>query len=228
MGWSYVVFSSLSVLLCGCPPNTDSGDGNPASVRGVQRPVIEGVPFDPWRLELGDHFQPQPSGDHDDPNMVRLLATEKPFDELLVVERSPDGGVFSIAGYLAGPDDQGEQMDAVFARAVEQLLQSVGISINADLQEEIAIGALRTGIGCGHVFQHKMVLVYMSPNEAVEKDPETVAYRPNWVSREIRLSPTRGSKPPPAMAIPGVTLEQMTELLDGFSVAHRVGDGQIL
>ncbi|MBM4089569.1 MAG: hypothetical protein FJ276_09090 [Planctomycetes bacterium] len=156
-----------------------------------------------------------------------ILGRQVDVHELVVfVNHDAAGKVGGITALVAGPGGTEPKIDELFVELAKTILNALGVADNDDVSANLAVGIFRSGMGLGHDFDQSPVFVRVTPPQPVSQQSTVTTFKEGFVQRELTLVPS--SPMPVRKPIPGMSVEQLEKLLEGFVAKVRVGEEQVL
>jgi hypothetical protein len=131
-----------------------------------------------------------------------------------------------MTAHVIGPEGTGATIDQLYRQTVEPLTAAVGVEESPTLSGYTDIGLIRTRMGFGYNFRIGEVIVTMKPDMPMKENTPELPFKPGFVQRDLRIMKSIGTQLP-LPPIPGASIEQLEEVLEGYTVRAKVDNHQI-
>ena len=224
---SFIALSVTILFSLGCQqeaqvPPGDNSATDPIAGGRVRLPLIPGAKLEVLKSTLGPDFAVRGEG----PPLC-LAKTVDSHEIMAFINHDPLGGVNNVHAYVIGPRSSGDIMDELYRQTAMTLAKAVGIQNVEDFGAYAQIGVIKTRAGFPHNFRLETLYFSMGPDIPLNENSSQIPFKPGHVQRYFGVSPKIGADPP-LKPIPKASLQQLEELLDGFSAVIRAGKDQIL
>lgn len=219
-----VMVLGISLGSVGCKDeDSSSGLDVEKSVSKVQAPVFEGITLDDLKAKLGPDYKVEQQG----PPTV-FVKNSGEHRVALIVMHNPSGKLEGISLHIIGAQGSDDQMDALYKEAAVSVAQALGIPTDDRFSQNLNLGVVRTRMGATYNFPAGSVFLDLMPNNPLMNTWRWVAFQPNQVKRDMYIVPQSNKRRTDRRPIEGATLEQLTELLEGFELAAKIDGEQLM
>jgi hypothetical protein len=202
----------FSVAITGCnkeipaPPHAEKKPSKPKT-------PIKGVSLDRLKPSWEGKYSVEQSGETT--KFERDMNSHKIVFE---VTHDEEGNVSRIGGKAVGPFDAGEERGKAYEAMLIDLLDALGMKNDDGANAHVQIGVLRGNSNYAYEFRQDDINFFLSPDRRGEGGN---------LERVMNALPVKGSSvgmPP----IPGSSVVQLKELLEGFDIKAQIGEEELL
>ncbi len=137
------------------------------------------------------------------------------------------GNIHYVMAFVLGPKGTDDEIDTLYAETSNALLTTLGATDSEAMRTHVELGIIRTRMDCSYTFVLDSIYCSMTPTQPADEGCILFTPKKGNIQRNVAMNPVHGRPGPKPQEIPGLSVTELEELLDGFTVQLKV-DEQVL